>query len=114
MSEENDSDCRKRWEKEFHLDFSPKVPYSLYERKENVMNTFEYIEADPERCHGQAVFKDTRIMVYLVLELLEVGVPVDEILTRYYPQLTLQHVQAALHFAAELIKSGEWVPFVKA
>ena len=75
------------------------------------MNLHQYIEVNPRVCHGQPVFKDTRIMTYLVLELLEAGVEVKEILTRYYPRLTKKHIQAALHYAAELMKSGESVPF---
>lgn len=77
------------------------------------MNIFDYLETDPERCHGQLVFKDTRIMVYLVLELLEAGVSTQEILTRYYPQLTSDHIRAALHYATDVIKNEEYVPFAK-
>jgi len=50
-------------------------------------------------------------MVYLVLELLEAGVSPEEILKRYYRKLTKKHIQAALHYAAELMKTGESVPF---
>lgn len=70
-----------------------------------------YITVDPYICHGQPCFKGTRIMVYLVLELLEEGINPEEILTRYYRRLTKKHIQAALHYAAELMKTGESVPF---
>ncbi len=59
-----------------------------------------YITADPKICFGKPVFKGTRIAVYLVLELLEAGVTVKEIISAdYYPNLTMKHVQAALHYA---------------
>ena len=75
------------------------------------MNYADYIAVDPNICHGQPCFKDTRIMVYLVFELLEAGVTSEEILKRYYRKLTKKHIQAALHYAAELMKTGETVPF---
>lgn len=61
----------------------------------------KYIVADPEICHGKPTFKGTRIMVYLVLEMLEAGAPAKEILEAY-PSLTRKHIQAALDFAARL------------
>ena len=68
----------------------------------------EYISVDPLICHGQPCFKGTRIMVYLILELLEDGKTADEII-KGYPQLTKRHIQASLHFAAEMIKSEEFI-----
>jgi len=48
-------------------------------------------------------------MVYLVLELLEAGVPVEQIIgPDYYPQLTRKHIEAALHYAGELLKTREY------
>lgn len=38
---------------------------------ENLMNR---IVVDPQVCHGQPCLKGTRIMVYLILELLEAGI----------------------------------------
>ncbi|MDP3732111.1 MAG: DUF433 domain-containing protein [Candidatus Omnitrophota bacterium] len=76
-----------------------------------MINYAGYITVDPNVCHGQPCFKGTRIMVYLALELLEGGVSPEEILTRYYRRLTKKHIQAALHYAAELMKTGESVPF---
>lgn len=70
------------------------------------MDVHQYITVDPEICHGKPCFKGTRIMVHLVLDLLEQGVKVQEITgTDYYPQLTEQHVRAALHYASQLLKS---------
>jgi len=68
------------------------------------MNTnSSYISVNPNICHGQPCFTGTRIMVYLVLELLEAGDTPEQILASY-PQLTKDHIQAALHYAAEVIK----------
>lgn len=70
----------------------------------------DYIATNPRICHGKPCFKGTRIMVYLVLELLEAGVPVEEILKNYYPQLTRTHIKAALHYAGALLQTREYVP----
>ena len=72
------------------------------------------ISVDPKVCHGQPCIKGTRIMVYLVLELLESGLGPDQILKEYYPQLTKEDVEACLHYAARLIRDAEFVPFVTA
>jgi len=72
------------------------------------------ISVDPTVCHGQPCIKGTRIMVYLVLELLESGLGADRIIKDYYPQLTKQDIEACLHYAASLIRDAEFVPFVTA
>ncbi len=69
------------------------------------------IEIDPNICHGQPCIKGTRLLDYLVLELLEAGVTTDVILRDYYPHLTPEDVKACLHYAATLIKDQEYVPF---
>jgi len=75
------------------------------------MDIADYIGVDPNICHGKPCFKDTRILVYLVLELLEAGVPTEEIIgDNYYPQLTRKHIEAALHYAAEMLKTREYAP----
>ena len=73
----------------------------------------DYIIVDPLICHGQPCFKGTRILVYLVIEMLEAGETPEAIIKNAYPQLTKQHIQAALHYAAEVIKAGEFVPFTQ-
>jgi uncharacterized protein (DUF433 family) len=72
------------------------------------------IVVNPRICHGQPCFKGTRVMVYLVLELLEAGIPPKKIVTDHYPNLTLADIQAALHYAVSLIKNEEFVPFATA
>ena len=73
----------------------------------------KYISVDPKVCHGQPCFKGTRIMVYLVLEMLEAGETSQDII-KAYPQLTKEHIQAALHFVAEMIKQQEYIAFAEA
>lgn len=70
----------------------------------------EYISVDPEVCHGQPCFKGTRIMVSSVLELLEAGQKVEEILEGY-PSLKVEHIQAALHLAARLLSEDRYFVF---
>lgn len=77
-------------------------------------NLLERIQVDTKICHGQPCIKGTRIMVYLILELLEAGLTSDQIIRDYYPQLTKQDIEASLHYAASLIRDTEFVPFVAA
>ena len=76
-----------------------------------MINYMDLITVDPKICHGQPCFKGTRIMVYLVLEMLEADETPEDIIRNAYPQLTKAHIQAALHYAAEAIKIGEFVAF---
>jgi uncharacterized protein (DUF433 family) len=72
----------------------------------------QYISVNPHICHGKPCFKGTRIMVWQILELLEANVPVEEIISeKYFPQLTPEHIRAALHLAAEQLKHREFVAF---
>jgi len=61
----------------------------------------DYIIIDPRFCHGKPIFKGTRIMVSQVLELLEAGKSVKEIL-KGFPSLSPQAVNAALDYASGL------------
>lgn len=79
-----------------------------------MQNLTDRISVDPKVCHGQPCIKGTRIMVYLVLELLESGLGPDRIIQEYYPQLAKEDVEACLHYAASLIRDAEFVPFVTA
>ena len=63
----------------------------------------DFITVDPNVCHGKACIKGTRIMVSVILDNLAAGVPVDEIL-QSYPSLTMESVQAAISYAAELTR----------
>ena len=60
-----------------------------------------YIVIDSEICHGKPTFKGTRIMVYLILEMLKSGASIQEI-QKAYPSLTEKHIKATLEFAARV------------
>lgn len=66
-----------------------------------------YISVDPNICHGKPCFRGTRIMVYLVLEMLEAGASIADI-QEAYPGLTTEHVKAALEFAARAVETGRY------
>lgn len=71
----------------------------------------EYIAINPTVCHGKPHFRGTRILVHTILELLEARVPAAEITGKaYYPTLTERHIEAALHYASELLKTRAYVP----
>jgi len=74
-------------------------------------NLLERISVDSNVCHGQPCIKGTRIMVYIVLELLEAGITPEQIIKDYCPQLVKQDIEACLHYAANLIRDTEFVPF---
>jgi len=76
-----------------------------------MIDLIKRISVDPTICHGQPCIKGTRVMVYLILELLESGLSADQIICQYYPQLTKQDMEACLHYAATLIRDTEYVPF---
>ena len=74
------------------------------------MNLIEkYISVRPDTCHGKPCFKGTRIMVYLVLQMLEQGAKVKEI-REAYPSLNAHHIKAALHYAARVLEERELDP----
>ena len=67
------------------------------------MDWREFIDVDPEICHGQACIKGTRIMVSVVLDNLAAGMTVEEII-KQYPSLTRESIHAAIYYAAELAR----------
>lgn len=63
----------------------------------------KHITTDPNVCHGKACVRGTRIMVSVVLDNLTAGMKPDEILAEY-PSLTLETIQAAVAYAADLAR----------
>ena len=63
----------------------------------------DYITVDPEVCHGRACIAGTRVLVTTVLDNLAAGRTSAEIV-RSYPSVTLDSVQAALCYVAELAR----------
>jgi len=75
------------------------------------MSINDYITIDPNVCHGQPCFKGTRIMIYLILEMMGAGETTQDIITAY-PELSREAIGAALMFAAKAAAVGErYVPF---
>jgi uncharacterized protein (DUF433 family) len=70
------------------------------------ININKYISVDPNICHGKLVFKGTRIMVGLILNMLAAGETIEEILNDY-PTLNRKHIDSALAYAAEITGSGQ-------
>ena len=66
-----------------------------------------YIVADSEICHGKPTFKGTRIMVWQILEMLEAGMPIKEILTAFPTRLTKNQIKAALHYASVIARGSD-------
>ncbi len=64
------------------------------------MDTSAYITCDRAVCNGQPVFRGTRVLVRTVLLSLAEGDDVGKILAEF-PTLTLEHIRAALAFAAD-------------
>jgi len=56
---------------------------------------------------GQPCIAGTRIPVYCILELVQAGIPFDEIITKYYPDVTIDDIKACVQYAIDLIKSEE-------
>jgi uncharacterized protein (DUF433 family) len=65
------------------------------------MNLPQHIEIRADVMLGKPCLSGTRIPVYLILEKLAAGETAGEILT-FYPQLTQDHITAALQYAASL------------
>jgi uncharacterized protein (DUF433 family) len=63
----------------------------------------DWITVDPAVCHGKACFKETRVLVSVVLDNLAAGIEPEKIL-QDYPSLPREAIQAALAFAADLAR----------
>ena len=59
------------------------------------------IVVDPNVHFGQPCLAGTRIPVYCVLELFEAGVSFDDIVTNYYPSLSVEDVRACVGYALD-------------
>jgi uncharacterized protein (DUF433 family) len=68
-------------------------------------NWRERIAVNPNICHGKACIRSTRVMVSVILDNAAAGVPRDEILASY-PSLQPADIDAALAYAAELVREG--------
>ena len=65
------------------------------------------INVDSRRHFGKPCVAGTRILVEQVLELIQEGIPFDEIITHYYSDLTLEDVKACAAYATDLVRNEE-------
>jgi len=73
-------------------------------------NTREYKELiiiDPRIHFGKPCVVGTRIPVESVLELIQEGIPFDEIVRTYYPDLDIEDVKACARYATDLVRHEE-------
>lgn len=71
------------------------------------------IISDPDVMMGKPVVAGTRITVELILEKLAAGETVEQILEAH-PRLTHEGIQAAIAFAAEVLKGDVVYPVAEA
>ena len=64
------------------------------------------IMLDPKIMVGKPVIKGTRITVEMIVRMVAQGIPNCDILEDY-PRLTCKDIQAALHYAANIIAQDE-------
>ena len=68
------------------------------------------VVVDPQVCHGKPVISGTRIMVWQILELLELGEGSAEIYEAF-PSLPQGAIEVALRFAADRVRSERYIAF---
>jgi uncharacterized protein (DUF433 family) len=69
----------------------------------------EHITIDPELHHGDPCIKGTRIPVTTIIGSLADGMTADEVI-QTYPQLTETQIQAALAYAADIMRQDLLLP----
>lgn len=67
----------------------------------------ERITVDPQIHFGKPCVAGTRIPVQAVLELLNEGLSFQEIIEDYYPDLTVEDIQACLEYAIALVAAED-------
>lgn len=97
------------------------VPYATIawrNKNENWSNSMsrinwkEHIVIDPDLHHGDPCIKGTRIPVTTIVGSLADGLTFDEIIAAY-PQLTVVELQAALAYAADVLRQELLIPFAR-
>ena len=69
----------------------------------------KHISVDPEIHHGEPCIKGTRIPVSIIVGSVADGMSFDEIIDAY-PQLKKESVQAALAYAADIVRQEVFLP----
>ena len=65
------------------------------------------IVVDSKIHFGKPCLSGTRIPVQNVLELIEEGIPFNEIVREYYPQLTIEDIKTCVRYVVNLVASEE-------
>ena len=65
------------------------------------------IVIDPAIHFGKPCVAGTRIPVENVLELIQENIPFNEIIEKYYPDLTIEDIKACAKYATDLVRSEE-------
>lgn len=65
------------------------------------------IQIDPNVHFGKPCVAGTRIPVMGVLELVREGLPFEQIVSDYYPDLELDDVRACIQYAMEVVASED-------
>ena len=73
------------------------------------MNWQDRIVIDPQIMVGKPIIRGTRLAVEFIVELLAENWTYEQLLENY-PQLTEADVQAALHYASEIMKQQRVYP----
>lgn len=69
----------------------------------------KFIAVDPEVHHGEPCIKGTRIPVSMIVGSVADGMSIEEIIDAY-PQLKKESVQAALAYAADIVRQEVFLP----
>ena len=67
----------------------------------------ERIEVNPGVHFGRPCVAGTRITVEDVLELVAEGIPFNNIISDYYPDLEIDDIRACVRYAAEVVSAEE-------
>lgn len=74
------------------------------------VNWKKYITIDPAIHHGEPCISGTRISVAIIVGSLADGMTTEEVLEAY-PQLSATDIQAALAYAADVMRQELLLPF---
>ena len=73
------------------------------------INWKNYVIVDPEIHHGEPCIKGTRVPVAMLVGSIADGMTIEEVM-KEYPQITREAVQAALAYAADVVRHDIIMP----
>lgn len=79
---------------------------------ESMVDWRQYLVSNSEICHGQLCASGTRVFVTNILDSLAEGATHEEILLSY-PSLRGEHIDAAVAYAAELVREESLLPLAE-